>query len=479
MGVYYLYMPQKKRVVKVVDIVRASGNNKEEKIETQTRQLPRRMSDAEREENVDRIIREIARDTRDTQMPRAQEEAVVDNAGFDGDGFVDESYAPRGFGWKKYAWWGGGFVALVLIIWGALVFLPRVDVRIVPKRVSWTFDSTVGVRSSLSALSVEDVRIPGEVFSEVKNAVSYFPATGTKYVERKAKGTITIYNAYSSAPQTLVATTRFKTPDGKIYRLADKVVVPGAIITGGKIEPSHIDAAVVADGSGPSYNIGPVAKFTIPGFEGGDRFDGFYGSSNADMSGGFVGQSAYPTDSDIEVAKKAAEDSIKGTLLTSFSLNTLPKDFEFIPNTEAYTVGKSVVDTDVNDQNQFSVVIDGKVEAIAFRSSDLLALLKDKGLSEAGLSSDDYVVESDNLTKADPTIDWKTGNMTLPVQYQATFVRNIDVAALSHAIAGKSETDLKSTVFGLSGIEKATASFWPFWVSKAPTNEKRITISIE
>ena len=67
-------------------------------------------------------------------------------------------------------------------------------------------------------------------------------------MSQKAQGTLTIYNAYSSAPQTLVATTRFVTPDGKIFRLTNEVTVPGAKITNGQIVPSSINAPIAAAG---------------------------------------------------------------------------------------------------------------------------------------------------------------------------------------------------------------------------------------
>src|SRR5208337_1616852 len=93
--------------------------------------------------------------------------------------------------------------------------------------------------------------IPAQVFLVPKNFTESFPASGEQNVSLKAQGTITIYNAYSSSQQTLVAATRFVTPAGKIFRLVNSVVVPGAAVTNGQIVPSSIAVPVVADQVGP------------------------------------------------------------------------------------------------------------------------------------------------------------------------------------------------------------------------------------
>ena len=61
-----------------------------------------------------------------------------------------------------------------------------------------------------------------------------------KELNEKARGSLTVYNEYSSSPQTLVATTRFESPEGKIFRIEKNIVVPGAKIEEGKIIASTI-----------------------------------------------------------------------------------------------------------------------------------------------------------------------------------------------------------------------------------------------
>ena len=65
-------------------------------------------------------------------------------------------------------------------------------------------------------------------------------------------------------------------------------------------------AAIVADQAGPTYNVGPVAKLTIPGLQGSPKYDAFYGAIAGTTTGGFVGNKAVPTAADIASALDAA-----------------------------------------------------------------------------------------------------------------------------------------------------------------------------
>ena len=101
----------------------------------------------------------------------------------------------------------------------------------------------------------------------------------------KASGTITAFNEYGSEPQLLVASTRFLSSNGKIFRTTKDVYIPGANIIDDEIIPSSIDVEVVANYLGAEYNIGQ-SDFTIPGFKGTVKYAGFYGKSDTAMSGG-------------------------------------------------------------------------------------------------------------------------------------------------------------------------------------------------
>ena len=101
----------------------------------------------------------------------------------------------------------------------------------------------------------------------------------------KASGIITVFNEYSSDSQRLVASTRFLSSSGKIFRAIEDIYIPGMKTDGDEVIPGSIDAEVMANYLGTEYNISP-SDFTIPGFKGTPKYDGFYGKSDTSMSGG-------------------------------------------------------------------------------------------------------------------------------------------------------------------------------------------------
>ncbi len=267
---------------------------------------------------------------------------------------ADDSDEPRGgFPWK----WTGIIVMIVVIAafgaWAVAALFGNVTVAINFTETPWQYAGTFTADKSASTINGTNGVIPAQVFSINKNTTQLFPASGEQNLSVKATGVLTIYNAYSSAPQSLVATTRFVTPDGKIFRLASGVVVPGAAITNGQIVPSSINAPVVADAAGSNYNIGPVARLTVPGFVNTPKFAGFYGALASSTSGGFTGEKPVPTVSDIAAAKASTTAVLQAALGNSLA-GTYPNNFMILASTTAIT--KLTVNTSTEPERKIQRV---------------------------------------------------------------------------------------------------------------------------
>ncbi len=378
---------------------------------------------------------------------------------------------------KKVIRYGIISLVVVLVVYIAAVVLPKVTITIVEQKKSWNFVDSVVVSTKINDIYPQKDSIPGEIFEQEKNVVLSFNATSEKYVERKASGEITIYNDYSSSPQALVASTRFETSDGKIYRIVDKVTVPGAKIVGGEIEPSSITVKAVADKAGEEYNIGPVSKFTIPGFEGSDKFEGFYGSSSGSMTGGFIGESLYPSDEDIELAEEGVESQLTDALKMSLTTQ-IPDGFKVVDGSQEIEIINIDVNEEVKNDGKFSVVGEGVVKSMIFKEANLLEMLRLKGLDELELN-ESFVEKEKEIKYSQPLVEWEDGKMTLPLEYSAVFWSPVTEDKIKEASIGKSAVNLKTEILAMPYIEKLTVSFWPFWVKKVPNRESRIIINIE
>ena len=267
---------------------------------------------------------------------------------------------------------GGRFGAAAIMLLGIAVaflvaneVLPSVEVRIQPKSEVITF--SVPVRVAVGSAEAGDV--PGQRVQVAATEERTAAASGEAEVTERASGTITISNAFSSDSQTLVATTRFVSQDGKLFRLDNTIVVPGAEIVDGEIQPSTIDATVTADEPGEEYNIGP-STFSIPGFQGSPKYNKFTARSSEPMRGGASGVVRVVTEEDITSVRQGIEDALAEKLEQEFAIEVL---VDLIVADDARDMTITVdVDAEAGDpQDRVTAKAEGTLSAIAYRREDL------------------------------------------------------------------------------------------------------------
>ncbi len=357
-----------------------------------------------------------------------------------------------------------GVVVLLLVAGiGAVRLLPRADIQIIAKKVPWEYADTITIAS--------------QIFSDTKNIQKTYPASEQKRITKKATGMVTLFNEYSSAPQKLVASTRLETPDKRIYRLDEGVVIPGAKIEAGKIIPSSVTVAVTANKPGGEYNIGPVEKFVIPGFRESrlPQYDGFYGKSDLPMSGGFDGEIWYPSDEDFALAEKDIEEQLRAALEVFIRTN-IPDEFVIIENEIQYELMRKEIMEEHPQEKEFALFAEAAMSMPAYREADAIDALTKKAQSELG---DGYALKEYSLDVSASSADFEKALLVLTTTFSGTFTRAIDTKNFRERAAGKEEIDLRALVFSLPGVESARISLWPIWVSRVPENQDKIRISID
>ncbi len=388
---------------------------------------------------------------------------------------ADEPLSPR-WGRRKKVLVG----VLILIVvaggvaWGVSTWFGHATIVLGFKQSPWQATTTVMASKALSSVDTARAMIPAEVFDATRNTTYLFPASGSANVSQKATAKILVYNAYSSSPQDLVATTRFVAPDGKIFRLTNRITVPGAKITNGQIVPSSIETDVVADAAGPAYNVGPFDKLTIPGFKGTPKYDAFYGAMSAPASGGFIGERKTPTAQDITAAKQKATTVLETSLETSV-LSGRPEGFVIPDGAFSFNVTKISVNMNTDDQGNFSVFAEAEYAAIGFRESDLRALLL------AGAANGDATLDFKalSLSYADIKPDFTNGTLSFSSGASGTLTEAFDADQFKKNILGKNLDSARNVILALPGLTDAKISLWPFWKSTVPSRVSGISVSVE
>lgn len=358
--------------------------------------------------------------------------------------------------------------------WATTALFGKVRVVVNFKKTPWQTENGFLASVGVSAVDAETRSLPAELFTEDKNATELFPASGHRNVSQKAIGKVTIYNAYSSQSQSLVATTRFVTSDGKVFRLDSGVVVPGAKVEGGKITPSSIEAAVTADKAGPDYNIGPVERLTIPGFQGSAKYEGFYGAIVSPTTGGFVGEKAVPTDADIKTAKSKMQDVLRAAL-TATVLSKLPEDFKILEDTVEVNIIRITVNERTDEKGNFSVFGEGKMRAIGFRETDLRSVLG-TAVSREYLN---YRFRELKLEYKNAKADFAKSELRFTAAADAVIEPPFDDQGFRSQIAGQKIKEIRRMIAALPDLADAKVSFWPRWLLRAPRNTERVLVTVQ
>ncbi len=451
-------------------------SHKTQKITEKSMEVEKEDDEVE-EEDVDEEVEEVEEErprrfARFRRRPRQEQEAYV--YAEDEDSVDEDEEAPS----HRTRYVVGGvvvfFVVVGLVLWGVGSAFGRVDVAVTLKKTPWQSTTTVSADKSLSSLRTGGTTVPAMLFTEKKNTAQIFKASGRKQTSQKATAKVTIYNGYDSSPQTLVATTRLATPDGKIFRLDSRVVVPGAKLANGKITPAGIEATVTADQPGKEYNIGPFEKMTILGFKGTPKYDGFYATMKEKATGGLIGEAPFPTDEDI--AK--AEEKTKETLRSALDINIrrrIPEEFKILKDASSLQILKMTVNKITDDQGNFGVLGEGQLSVIAFKEADVQTVLE--GIMKG--EQPELTFRSLTLAYDGTRTDFANGKMSFTVKADAVLTSPFNSDTVKGQIAGKGVDDARAYLGRLTGLESAKIGIWPPWLWSLPQNMSRITIVVQ
>ncbi|MCR4260774.1 MAG: hypothetical protein NUV96_00300 [Candidatus Colwellbacteria bacterium] len=375
---------------------------------------------------------------------------------------------------KKRLVWAISILVGVGLIVGAMIFLPKVGVALTLDKIEHGYIGSLRVSPSVEESSVNEntLNLRGVIFSSEKNITDKYVANGTDSVGRKAKGSITIYNNFGTESQSLVAKTRFVTPDGKIYRLDKEVVVPGATKEGSKLIASSVEATITADQPGEEYNIGPVSKWRIPGFQGSPKYNGFYGESKGSMTGGSFGETKVPTDDDIKNAKADLQARLKTALETEFFVG-LPSNTKILEGSYEMEIVREQVNDVVGKDGKFSLTLYGQIKLIGFDEAELVETLRKKFEGDDGLTLQihDYTIDYGEVS-----IDLETEELSSAVKFESNWTRPFDTAEFAKKIVGMKEVELKTEMLSTPGVRSGEVKMWPFWVNRVPKDLNRINV---
>ncbi len=354
-------------------------------------------------------------------------------------------------------------IIIALLAGGAYALMPgNAKVFVTLKYGDVDFTVRLSALKSLTEIDPEANKIPAkdlQVANEVKVTVA---TSDTKVVAEKAKGKLTIYNS-TSTDQKFVATTRFESDKGVIFRILESINVPAK---------GSIETSVAADRPGQEFNI-PPNKFVVSAFKGKPGVENFYGVSIASMSGGFIGNAKVVAQSDFDKAIASAS----ATALSGFNesmkqqLGNLQTASISLP-----VVSKPEYNAGVGEAaDELVVTVRATTSVLAFDPNDVLRVINRYLANNGGREAD---LKDLDLTYDITSSDAIEGSITLDVKIKGRAHLIFNESTVISDIKGLSTSDAVNYFKTAPAVSTARIVRSRFWMRKIPKNEKYITVSI-
>jgi len=367
---------------------------------------------------------------------------------------------------KIYKRIGIGFISLtaVLLLIVMYMALSRATIVVEPTGKPVSADLLLTVKE-------KDLR-GGDILGKIAVAnVSHeatFTASGDGVVvPSKAGGTITVYNN-STKNQTLMATTRFLSKDGILFRLKNEITVPAG---------GNIKAEIVADKEGASGEVA-AGTFTIPGLSASLQTK-IFGKSTEAMTGG--------TSKMAVVSEKDIDDAVKN--LTSTLMIEAAEKLKTVLNVEGIALS-NVAYKDVLKNKEVSVKAGDKAPNFKVKLDlDVIGVaygteLQDQAAKTlSGMIASDRKLLSSNLMELKPVIekyDLEDKSANIKIALTGNTVISADSPVFDRErLSGMSVDEVRQYLEKYAGIKSVDVKFFPFWVDKVPKLRDHVKVIVK
>ncbi len=365
-------------------------------------------------------------------------------------------------------------VLFFVVVGGALglsALLGKTEITIYPTHREPNINSefTAYPDKRNDSLSYEIMKLESTSESQVK-------ASGQIEVKQAATGMIEIIKT-TPGTERIIANTRFRSPDGKIFRIKEAVVVPGAVDN----VPGTIQAEVVADGTGDSYNLPANTRFDVPGFqESGldDLYKSIYAENRSAFTGGLEGPQFQIDENELGTARQALQIKLRDELLKRID-EEKPAGFITFPGAVAITYnqlpaveyGNDLVT--IREQAILQIPIFKADEFGTFLAKEAVATYNGGSVRVDDPSALTFEYSSATTSS---TVIANEPSLTFVLKGKPLLIWQYDAEKLKKDLAGLPKTSINNAVSAYTGIDGAKVNITPFWKRSFPDKPEEIIV---
>ncbi len=370
-------------------------------------------------------------------------------------------------------------VAIIVLLGGAIglsMFFSKTTLTVFPEsrepNVNAEFVAYPDKRSGMLNYEIMTLDDTGE--RQVK-------ASGQQQVEEQAKGFIEIIKT-TPGTERLIKNTRFRSPEGFIFRIQESVVVPGSLKdASGTLVPGTIRAEVFADAVGQEYNLPSGTKFDIPGFKDSnltELYNGIRAENREAFTGGFNGPRFIIDENELSTARQSLQMELRDKLLSQIDAK---KPADFVAFDDAVTFTYNQLPTVQFGDNLVTIREQAVLQLPLFKHTDLASFLaketittyaqepvRIRNIDDLKFSYTDSSVSSANIANLP--------SLTFNIVGKPLLVWEYNSDQLQKDLAGKPMTALQTVLPGYPGIVNADITGKPFWKRSFPSESKDINI---
>ncbi len=363
------------------------------------------------------------------------------------------------------------FFGITIVVAGVIAFFTFQRGTIVitqePIPVAATFPVTITDASlvSTSTAAVAPDTFQGIILSvTTSTSITVSPQTTTDK-PGKSHGVVTIYNQGKTV-QSLVATTRFLSDGGVLFRLIKSVTAPAG---------GQVTAEIVADKTGPEGDVA-AGNFTIPGLSAANQKI-IFGKSIASTAGG-SSKVGIVTQQDIDAAKENARKALFEIGQTALTTVTIPDSYAVLHSPVSVQADSSAKPGD--ETSAFVVTAQGTMAFVAYPKSSVYSAADTEVSNQAPTPYHKVIFEGDAPTVSLQSLSAETKTAKLQVYREGKAVLDAHASAFQPAqFLGRSKQEIVDALSSIKGITHVDISFFPFWVDHAPKVPSRIKVTIQ
>jgi hypothetical protein len=365
-----------------------------------------------------------------------------------------------------------GIVLLLgLLIW-SIFFAARADVIITARTTESSANAKVTLGSDL-ATSLSANTMKTTIQQIKKDGSVEFAATGKKTVGDKAKGKMTLNRtSVSSSPIVVPAGTSFTS--GQIsFVSTESATLNGTTVGPGGIVQDSATIGVEASDLGDSYNLSARPyQSSVSGIS----------ATGTDMAGGSSREIKVVSATDIQTATdqltSQSSDAVKKQLAGKFNdtFDVLDQTFKIDRGTpqSAPAVDQEVVD---GVKPKLTASITYSLSAVS--KSDIDQFMSDYFKKQLEGQTDRRVYDNGAKKVTFTSVAPVDNGFTVNVVTTAKIGPKINDEEIKETAKGKRFGEIQSSIETIQGVDDVDVKFWPFWVSTAPNDTKKISIEFK